>query len=242
MRTDRAPSLTREASLRQGCPEVKTADPKTTLSKAPAAPRTFKLAIVEDDASIRSSLQGIFTLTQDLHVVAACADAESALREVPSLAPDLVLMDIDLPAMSGIECLLFLKAVLPTVRVMMFTAYGDDDNLFRSLRAGADGFLLKPVAPRKLLEAVREPIGHAAVGAQIDAERADGPGKVAVLRHRNLQLASLLVHLIDVKSAVGAAKRAQPIGGAQAIPRGRSRAAHALRQPQRAAAAVADLE
>lgn len=131
---------------------------KKTASQPPppAASPVFKLAVVEDTPAIRQSLVGIFALTQDLRVVAVCADAEAALREIPTRAPDLVLMDIDMPGMSGIDCLLLLKAVLPTVRVMMFTAYGDDDNLFRSLQAGADGFLLKPVAPRKLLDAVRE--------------------------------------------------------------------------------------
>ena len=148
--------MTPEPSLRQGWASLKAEKKTSTQPRPPAASPIFRLAIVEDDPAIRQSLVGIFALTQDLRVVAVCADAQAALREVPPRVPDLVLMDIDLPGMSGIDCLLLLRAVLPKVRVMMFTAYGDDDSLFRSLQAGADGFLLKPVTPRKLLESVRE--------------------------------------------------------------------------------------
>ena len=89
-------------------------------------------------------------------VVAALPDGESALRELPQCAPDVVLMDIGLPGISGIECVSALKSALPEVRVVMLTAQADDDSVFQSIVAGADGYLLKPSNRTEVLQATRE--------------------------------------------------------------------------------------
>ena len=122
----------------------------------------IRIAIVEDDAGLRDAFQQIFSSATDFRVAGAFGDGETALRELPAKTPDVVLMDINLPGMSGIDCLRQLKAVLPKVRVIMVTVYDDDDRLFQSLVAGADGYLLKRATRLRLLDSVREIVGGGA--------------------------------------------------------------------------------
>jgi DNA-binding NarL/FixJ family response regulator len=122
----------------------------------------IRIAIVEDDAGLRDTFQQIFCSATDFRVVGAFGDGETALRQLPAKTPDVVLMDINLPGMSGIDCLRQLKPVLPRVRVIMVTVYDDDDRLFQSLVAGADGYLLKRATRLRLLESVREIVGGGA--------------------------------------------------------------------------------
>jgi DNA-binding NarL/FixJ family response regulator len=116
----------------------------------------IRLAIVEDDTGLREVLQRIFSSAADFRVVLTCPDGETAAREIPAKAPNVVLMDINLPGMSGIECLREIKKSLPRVKVVMVTVYDDDDRLFESLVSGADGYLLKRATRNRFLEAVRE--------------------------------------------------------------------------------------
>ena len=116
----------------------------------------IKVAIVEDDAGIRSSVASLIRRAPTLRLVADYADAESALRELPAHAPNVVLMDIHLPGMSGIECVRQLKSALPAAQFLMLTVYEDNDSLFSSLKAGASGYLLKRTAASRLVEAIRD--------------------------------------------------------------------------------------
>ena len=120
---------------------------------------SIHVAIVEDDAGLRDTLQQIFGSAPDFRVVTACADGETALRQILAKAPNVVLMDINLPGMSGIDCLREIKQALPKVRVIMVTVYDDDDTLFESLVAGADGYLLKRATRTRFLKSVREIVG-----------------------------------------------------------------------------------
>ena len=122
----------------------------------------IRIAIVEDDAGLRDTFQQVFGGANDFRVVGAFGDGETALRQLPAKTPDVVLMDINLPGMSGIDCLRQLKPVLPKVRVIMVTVYDDDDRLFQSLVAGADGYLLKRATRLRLLDSVREIVGGGA--------------------------------------------------------------------------------
>lgn len=116
----------------------------------------IRVAIVEDHAGYRETLGQIFSATPDFKVAAFCANAEAALVQIPKAKCNLVLMDINLPGQTGIECLRALKAQLPGLCVVMLTSYDDNDNLFQSLRAGADGYLLKRMTSARLLEALRD--------------------------------------------------------------------------------------
>jgi DNA-binding NarL/FixJ family response regulator len=117
-------------------------------------PRT--VAIVEDDAGIRDNLIALLNGSPGYQCVAACASGEEALARVPAAKPDVVLMDINLPRMSGIECVARLKARLPGLLVLMLTVYEDGDSIFRALKAGASGYLIKRLATDKLLEAIED--------------------------------------------------------------------------------------
>ncbi|HEU5397477.1 MAG TPA: response regulator transcription factor [Verrucomicrobiae bacterium] len=115
-----------------------------------------RIAIVEDSKVIRESLAAYVHLAKDLHCVCTCATAEEALEILPRERPDIVLMDIQLPNQSGIECAARLKELFPAVRIIMVTVYGDPEVIFKALRAGACGYLLKRCTPEELIGAVRE--------------------------------------------------------------------------------------
>ena len=116
----------------------------------------IKVAIVDDDEGIRTSLVTLIRRATALKLTGDYADAETALKEIPRNPPDVVLMDINLPGMKGLECVRQLKAQLPAVQFLMLTVYEDSDSLFNSLKAGASGYLLKRTASARLLEAIRD--------------------------------------------------------------------------------------
>ncbi len=116
----------------------------------------IKVSIVEDDECIRGSLALLIGGSPGFRCISQHATAEEALREIPNQKPDVVLMDIHLPSMSGIQCVQQLKAIRPALQVVMLTVYEDDEQVFRSLSAGASGYLLKRTAPAKILEAIEE--------------------------------------------------------------------------------------
>jgi DNA-binding NarL/FixJ family response regulator len=116
----------------------------------------IKVAVVDDDEEIRSSLATLIRRAPSLRLAGDYADAESALKAIPQRPPDVVLMDINLPGMNGVECVRHLKASAPGVQVLMLTVYEDSDSLFNSLKAGASGYLLKRTASSRLLEAIRD--------------------------------------------------------------------------------------
>ncbi len=115
---------------------------------------TIKVAIVEDKIGIREHWDQLLRSTPGFECVGVCASAEMALRELPAKAPDVVLMDINLPGTSGIKCTARLRQVLPGVRIVMVTVYGDAQNIFEALQAGASGYLLKRASDAELLQAI----------------------------------------------------------------------------------------
>jgi DNA-binding NarL/FixJ family response regulator len=115
-----------------------------------------KIAIVEDNRIIRESLTEFVQADPECRCVCACATAEEALKLIPKREPDIVLMDIQLPGLSGIECTAQLKQLLPSVHIIMVTVYEDTERIFKALRAGACGYLLKRCSPEELIAAVRE--------------------------------------------------------------------------------------
>jgi DNA-binding NarL/FixJ family response regulator len=126
------------------------------------------VAIVEDDSGYRQTLERVFGSAAEFRVVAACANGEAAVQAIPTADCQLVMMDINLPGMSGIDCLRRLKVLVPGIRVVMLTAFDENDRLFESLMAGADGYLLKRAARNRMLETVREIMaGGAPISPQI---------------------------------------------------------------------------
>ena len=114
------------------------------------------VAIVDDDAGIRRSLEWLLKSSAEFFCVATCRNGEEALRLLPKAAPQVILMDINLPDHSGIECTARIKELLPSVQVVMITVYGDAEKVFDALRAGASGYILKRTPPPGILQAIRE--------------------------------------------------------------------------------------
>ncbi len=115
-----------------------------------------KVAIVEDDAKVRESLSFLINGTSGFSCIGAYSNAEVAIKELPRNWPDVLLMDINLPKMSGIECTTKLKALQPGLQIIMLTSYDDNEWIFNSLKAGASGYLSKQSQPAELLEAIRD--------------------------------------------------------------------------------------
>jgi DNA-binding NarL/FixJ family response regulator len=109
---------------------------------------------VEDDRGLREQLVKILNSAPGIRCAGACISAEEALELIPAKHPDVVLMDIRLPGMSGIDCVAELKRSLPALQVIMLTVYEDSERIFRALKAGAAGYLVKSSPPEKLLEAI----------------------------------------------------------------------------------------
>jgi DNA-binding NarL/FixJ family response regulator len=122
----------------------------------------IKVAIVDDDEGIRASLATLIRRAPALRLVGDYPDAESALKYIPQRSPDVVLMDINLPGLNGVECVRQLKSSHPAVQFLMLTVYEDSDSLFNSLKAGASGYLLKRTASARLLQAIRDVHGGGA--------------------------------------------------------------------------------
>lgn len=114
------------------------------------------VAIVEDDAGIRRGLEWLLKSSAEFSCVASCENASEALRLLPKAAPQVILMDINLPDRSGIECTAEMKQLLPSAQIVMITVYDDDEKVFSALRAGASGYVLKRTQPKKILQAIRE--------------------------------------------------------------------------------------
>jgi DNA-binding NarL/FixJ family response regulator len=115
-----------------------------------------RIAIVEDNKTIRESLMEFVHADSECCCVCACATAEEALKQIPKHAPEIVLMDIQLPNISGIECTAQLKQLMPALHIIMVTVYEDTERIFKALSAGACGYLLKRCTPEDLVSAIRE--------------------------------------------------------------------------------------
>lgn len=114
------------------------------------------ISIVEDIAEIRQSLINIFSDSPDCLLLSSYSNAEDAMRDLPDLQPDIVIMDINLPGISGIDCIARITARCASTQFMMFTIYEDSEQVFDALAAGASGYLLKNTRPEKIIEAVKE--------------------------------------------------------------------------------------
>ena len=128
----------------------------TQPSPTSGAERKTRVAIVEDNATFRQYLAQLIDRTPDHRCVCACADAETALVEIPRHQPDVVLMDIHLPGVSGIACTAHLRVKAPAVQVIMLTVYKDTRMIFQALKAGACGYVLKRSDEKEVLHAIAE--------------------------------------------------------------------------------------
>jgi len=120
--------------------------------------KTVTIAVVEDNADLCASVRGILDSTDGMSCVATCTTGEEALTALPAVKPDVVFMDINLPGMSGVECVRQLVQLLPGTLIVMLTIRSNIDAVFASLQAGACGYLHKPVHAADVVDSVREVI------------------------------------------------------------------------------------
>ncbi len=116
----------------------------------------IQVAIVDDNDTIREGLVELIRSSEGFLCVGAYRSAEDALLDIPQKHPDVILMDINLPGMSGIECTRQIRSLVPKVQIMMLTVYENDEHVFPALKSGATGYLVKRTKPEKLLSAIRE--------------------------------------------------------------------------------------
>lgn len=118
---------------------------------------TLKVAIVEDDERWRMNLQRLLQETEGLECVGSFGSGEEAVRNLSrQQPPQIVLMDINLPGMSGVECTRQLKGLLPAIQIVMLTVYDDSDRIFQALQMGANGYLLKRASADEILQAIQD--------------------------------------------------------------------------------------
>jgi len=119
-------------------------------------PNKKTVIVVEDDIRLQEHLIKILDKPEDITCLRAVSSAEEALEKIPAYRPDVVLMDINLPGISGVDCIRELKKMLPRLEVVMLTAYEEEDNIFRALKEGASGYLLKSSTPEDIYNAIRD--------------------------------------------------------------------------------------
>jgi DNA-binding NarL/FixJ family response regulator len=116
----------------------------------------IRVSIVEDLAEVREGLVDLVQSDGELSMVSSFKDAESAAQKLPELKADIVVMDINLPGMSGIDCIRSIKEKCPGTQFLMFTVYENDDKVLEALQAGATGYLLKRTKPEQILDSIKE--------------------------------------------------------------------------------------
>lgn len=114
------------------------------------------VGIVEDSAALRNTLAQLIESTAGFRCVATCGSGEEALKVLPPLKPDVIVMDLNLPLMTGIECTRRLSALLPATPIIILTVYEDGELIFRALQAGASGYIIKRSDPDEVLKAIKE--------------------------------------------------------------------------------------
>jgi hypothetical protein len=116
----------------------------------------IKVGIVEDNKTLRDGFETLLNRTLGFQCVCTCATVAEALKKIPKALPDVVLMDIQLPDATGVECTAKLKEQLPGIHIVIVTVYEDSERIFQALRAGACGYLLKRARPETIIAAIRE--------------------------------------------------------------------------------------
>lgn len=116
----------------------------------------IKVGIVEDNKTLREGFETLLNRTPGFSCVCTCESVADALKKIPKAQPDVVLMDIQLPDATGVECTAKIKELMPKVHIVIVTVYEDSERIFQALRAGACGYLLKRAQPEKIIAAIQE--------------------------------------------------------------------------------------
>lgn len=139
----------------------------------------IKVAIVEDSREVREGMAFLLNASGGIECVGSFSTGEAALSKLVNLEPDIVLMDIGLPGISGIDCIRELKQICPDIEFLVFSVFEDDERIFESIKVGASGYLVKSTSPEKVIEAIEElhnggsPMSNQIARRVIDSIRSD---------------------------------------------------------------------
>ena len=168
--------------------------------------KEINIAIVDDDAEFRETAGACLEGDASMHLICECRSGEEALDRLPEVKPDVVLMDINMKGMSGIDCVRQLVQVLPDTHVVMLTVFQDTKSIFQALAAGASGYLLKHLAAERLTDAVQEVLsGGAPMSAPIarmvvkSLQTEDVSGKKGLLTARETEVLNALARGLPYK-------------------------------------------
>ena len=144
----------------------------------------IRVLIADDHAVVRQGLRTFLELQDDIEVVSDVADGSAAVEAALSRSPDVVLMDLVMPGVGGVEAIRMIREQRPQARVLVLTSFQEDEQIFPAVRAGAAGYLLKDVEPQELVRAIRaahagEALLHPAVAARLMEEFASEHGRIA---------------------------------------------------------------
>jgi DNA-binding NarL/FixJ family response regulator len=163
---------------------------------------SISLIIVEDLDEVREGLRNFLALSPDFNVMDTFKTAEEAAEDIPRLQPDIVIMDISLPGMNGIECIRQIRSKVPRTQFMMFTVYENDEKVFEALKAGASGYLLKNTGLVSLIESLKElyeggspmssNIARKLVSNFQERSRRESPAEITLLSIRENEVLQLL--------------------------------------------------
>jgi DNA-binding NarL/FixJ family response regulator len=127
---------------------------KTSSNEPPASRHLMRVAIVDDDGELREQLSELINRVPGFHCVAVYPNASAAFKGIPTESLDVVLMDLNMPGVGGVECVRRLKSILPNLRIVMLTVFEESERIFAALEAGADGYLSKRAPIEEILDAI----------------------------------------------------------------------------------------
>lgn len=160
---------------------------------------SHRIAIYEDNNALRESLKMIIDFTPGYSCVGAYPNGNNLLEDISSTKPEVILMDIDMPGISGIQAVELLKKHYPEVMVVMQTIFDDNDNIFKAICAGADGYLLKNTPPARLISGIEEvldggaPMSSSVARKVLESQRSNAGKSDSLLSEREKELLKLLV-------------------------------------------------
>jgi NarL family two-component system response regulator LiaR len=157
----------------------------------------ISVLVVDDHPVVRQGLRTFLSLQDGIELAGEAADGVEAVAQAEELLPDVVLLDLVLPELDGIEAIRRIRAISPSTRVIVLTSYGEDEKIFPAIKAGAAGYLLKDMEPVELADAIRrvhrgEALLHPAVAARVVRELAQGRGEPEPLTERELDVLRLI--------------------------------------------------
>ena len=167
----------------------------------------IKVVVVEDLDEIRQGFSFLINSSEEIDCIGSYVSAEDALKAIKKNTPDVMIMDIGLPGMSGIECTMMVKKMYPAVQIMICTVYEDDERLFNALAAGASGYILKRSAPELLIESIKDmyhggsPMSNKIARKVVEALRGSLPAKInAEKNEEDFHLSKREIEILDLLS------------------------------------------